>query len=190
MRWGVTFGLLQKYQEGQGRGGKLPCGCCVDSGMGSSRCSCPSDQTWLCPQGRHPGRGGWGSLRVQAEDSGWCALHLFFLLIWVFVAFHGFFLVAGSRGCSLLWFPLWSTGSRPMGISTYSTRALDLSLEGSQIPYSVGVAHGLSHCGMWVHREQGSNPCHLRWQGGHYPLHHRGGLRFVFNAFAALPCLR
>lgn len=153
-------------RKARGGGGKLPCGCCVDSGTGSSRCSCPSDQTWLCPQGRHPGRGGWGSLRVQAEDSGWCASHLFFLLIWVFVASHGFFLVAGSRGCSLLRFPLWSTGSRPMGVSTYSMRALDLSLEGSQIPYSVGVAHGLSHCGMWVHWGLGFKPLSPALAGG------------------------
>ena len=45
----------------------------------------------------------WGSLKVQAEGSGWCALHLFFLLIWVFLAFHGFSLVAGSMGYLLAW---------------------------------------------------------------------------------------
>lgn len=124
---GESLNLFSKStRTARGGGEKVPCGCCVDSGTGSSRCSRPSDQTWLCPQGRHPGRGGWGSLRVQAEDSGWCASHLFLLLIWVFAALRGFFLAAGGRGARCCGFPCGAQAPGPVacGLWICDSRAL------------------------------------------------------------------
>ena len=133
--WGVTEPYLQNHQDGQGEEEE---DCLVGAVWTLARVPATAHVHQTRP-GSAPREGipegeDWGSLNVQAEGSGWCALHLFFLLIWIFLAFHGFSLVAGSRGyllvrCmgfSLLWFPLWSTGSRPVGISTYSTRALYL----------------------------------------------------------------
>ena len=78
-------------------------------------------------------------------------IHLFnlfyFIYFWlhqVFVAVHGFSLVAASRGYSSLWCAgfslwwlllLWSTGSRHAGLSSCGSRALE---------------RRLSNCGTWA----------------------------------------
>ena len=59
-------------------------------------------------------------------------LFIYFWLCWVFVAAHGLSLIALSEGYSLLWcvgfswwlLVLWSMGSRRVGFSSCSTRAL------------------------------------------------------------------
>ena len=80
---------------------------------------------------------------------------------------RGLSLSTANRGYSSLWpvgFSLWwlllldSTGSRHMGFSSWSSKALEQA-------GSVVVVHGLSSpmvCGIIL--GQGLNPCRLHWQ--------------------------
>ena len=90
-----------------------------------------------------------------------CLFRIVYFYFWL----HWSLLRCGS-------FSLWgllllqSTGFRPEGFGSCSSRALECGLS--------SVAHGFSYSAVCrIFLDQGSNPCPLHWQAESYPLHHQ-----------------